>query len=267
MVSFEDFSKRLAAEVAGNDLLEDKASSHLNTVVEDTPILEENSLRNEDDAGEEKEEELPPTSDREAVDELSKWFGRISAVTEDDRLKKRTEEPDMPFTPLEEVERQMTERNGSSAEESKEELDSNVLSFFDTIRSQAMGEQTEIMPENGDVHGPLYSEGLSRGMENYFHSKYVAGETANVRDNGEGTEQLNTSEVGENVHVFMKEKPVYQTAELEAKSRNGMPSDGPCKEQPSSASAPSLVQVQRGSESMKLERWFNSLALQSELES
>lgn len=272
VLSFEDLSRRLVAEVANNQKMENKPCVDMDDSVEDQDMNGVHdgfvphllSVDTADD-GEDEEEDgaqgqtcLVPGQD--AVSELSKWFGRMAAST-------REELPceEASFMPLDEVEREMTKSGATELQESSEELDSALVPFFNIIRNQAMNEQTDVTLENGATHGPSYGDGPSSAVDNRFNSRHNAGGNTNRVVCGEETDRLATSEVEQFFQLFSDGRPVGKGTETASGKHKISTSVHGQAEQDLMSSKTLSTETKRGSDYGELERWFRALASQKPL--
>lgn len=262
-LSFEDLSRRLAAEVAGSQMVENKASIAVGNGVEDrdkTGALEgsRQHLLGLGVAEEDTQQQVGVVLDQDAVSELSKWFGRIATSTEEEEPCK-----DAFFMPLDEVEREMTKPEVQDSQECCEELDSALVPFFDTIRNQAIDVKANSTLENCDTHGPTYREEPSDAMENYFDARYNAKGNYHKAVHEEDTDRLETSEVEHFFQSFTNGKPVHKRTETASENHRLPVSTVGNADQDLTSSKTSSSETKRSSDHGELERWFKALASQN----
>lgn len=271
-LSFEDLSRRLVAEVASNRKVGNETRSAMdnNEVERDVNGVHDGFVRHslgvgtdddgDNDDSEEVREHTCVVPNQDAVSELSKWFGRISASTHQE-----TQCEEASFMPLDAVEREMIRSGSAAPQESSEELDSALVPFFNTIRNQAIDEQTDVTLENGDMPEHLHGDRPSNAVENYFGSRPDARENINKTVRGEEADRLETSEVEQFFQLFTDGKPVQGRTETTLGSHKILTSAHGYAGQNLTSSNTSSTEKQ-GSDHGELERWFRALASENRFE-
>lgn len=251
-ISFEDFSRRLAAEAASSVVTENQ---------EDSVILEPVELVS-DAAAESKvfadttlgEGDLSTDpSHQQDVDDLKKWFGRISASADAAKEDDRTRRPES------HAEASPPEIKFPGGQDSLDQLDSRVLSFFDTIRSQALLERQDLPLENGSA-GERGNEMPRMTMDSQSYARTGYAENSRRPDRSQQSDQSKSTEVERFFQLFTEGKPVYSQGEPpSAENRAASPLQR-YRENASSGLTSKVDTPVRESDTGGLERWFAALA-------
>lgn len=262
-LSFEDFSRRLAAEVPGSDVEKNKTRRGIDP---NQALDEVNASVFSSGLIDTAEKPTPHThntqiNDDKAVQELTKWFGNASYPQAPENNKE-----DATFLSVTDIERNLDRNTTTSgSQEDVEELDSNVLSFFDSIKNRAVNKPDENAAEcdTGDAHGPLYKEEPSPAMEDYFRLQYDRNENGNKKISPNCRDDINSSEVEQFFDLFTTRAPVNHGPKNRAQNL----ATGRAVHSELSLPAPnSMTGVQQTSDisSSALEKWFTALSLQGD---
>lgn len=251
-ISFEDFSRRLAAEAGSGTVTENKEDS---VVLEQVELVANGAAESKvfaDTTLGEGDLSTDP-SHQQDVDELKKWFGRISASADADNEYKRTRRPES------HAEASAPEIKASRGQDTVDQLDSKVLSFFDTIRSQAMLERHDLSLENGAAEGrdtevpKMTMDSLSCGNSGYV-------ENSRRLDHSLQSDQSKSTEVERFFQLFTEGKPVYSQGEPPSGEKHVASAQRGYRENASSALTSKVEAPQCESDAGGLERWFAALA-------
>lgn len=194
-ISFEDFSKRLAQEASTMPFSENKHEITFPTR-QHTPKAEAVSewLTERPSDGEHSGREKLPEED---VDELQKWFGRMSVPLAETAMEGlASPQPAIDSYP---------EPIGIHKTENTEQLDSTVLSFFDTIRSQALSCD---LPTDTETATGSYRK-KSESNRTPPHNDEQESRGLKRTDYLKESEPLESSEVERFFQLFTEGKPVF----------------------------------------------------------
>lgn len=241
---FDDLTKRLAAAAhnaaksnVGNGLLDS-----FNVGNGDESIADVMSRDAKDTGPAESKESSQAKPNQSDVDALSKWLGRIAEASHDGQ----TEDLYLPEEDVVEPQAELAVANGHDC---KEGLDSNMLNFFDTIRTQALSEGASLSAENG------HAEKEMGGSEARTPSNMDAQQ--GVVPSGESIDQMHTTEVERFFQLFTEGKTDYSTAPKESRQTSY---ETTIQLGPAHNSSQGVSESQQESDTGSLERWFAKLA-------
>lgn len=211
-ISFEDFSRRLAAEATSHAFTENERED--NAVTEMANSSNTSSRAREHARGETEKAFVPSGSSRqEEVDELKKWFRRMSATADMNGGNMSAASPESHSDTLHGV--------NTKVVDTVEQLDSTVLSFFDTIRSQALHERDQTQKGNGLVSGNRSAQSVRTDEAPRYAYRDAAIVTRRPVRTLE-SDEANGSEVERFFQLFTEGKPVYSHNESPFEKRDNI---------------------------------------------
>lgn len=241
---FDDLARRLAEASRGAGVLENKgtesSASDVRTTDPHEAILADAVYAER--APEQTVKAKRPVANQDEVDALAKWFARMSESSNEQEQKQEAENPKR-----NDEKHEIATAGAPSriVQEGKDGLDSNVLSFFDSIRCEALAEGTQ-----DDLGGKVSTETSVRNAE---AQSPALGEstTQHQLTLQEDSDQTNTTEVERFFQLFTEGKPVYETTHQHAPNFA-------VQREPQNLSNGNHVQNE--SDRDGLERWFAQLA-------